>query len=106
VIEGYEQVVYGETFAPVPRLTSLHMLTVLGAKNGYYADHMDVVGAFLNPGIDEAEYMHLAEGIEWLDSAAVKENGGDNSRGVCRLLRALYGLKQAPLLWYKRLTLI
>ena len=103
VIKGYEQVVYGETFAPVARLTSLRMLTALAAKNGYHADHMDVIGAFLNPGIDEPEYMHLPEGIEWLDSAAVEENGGDNSLVVCRLLKALYGLKQAPLLWYKEI---
>ena len=99
VIKGYEQVVYGETFAPVVRLTSLRMLAALAAKNGYHADHMDVIGAFLNPGIDEPEYMHLPEGIEWLDSAAVEENGGDKCLVVCRLLKALYGLKQAPLLW-------
>lgn len=77
VIKGYEQVVYGETFALVARLTSLRMLTALAAKNGYHADHMNVIGAFLNPGIDEPEYMELPEGIEWLDSTAVKENGGE-----------------------------
>lgn len=103
MIKGYEQVVYGETFAPVARLTSLRMLTALAAKNGYHADHMDVIGAFLNPGIDEPEYMELPEGIEWLDSTAVKENGGDSSLVICRLLKALYGLKQAPLLWYKEI---
>ena len=85
------------------RLTSLRMLTALAAKNRYHADHMDVIGAFLNSGIDEPEYMHLPEGIEWLDSAAVEENGGDNSLVVCRLLKALYGLKPAPLLWYKEI---
>ena len=103
VIKGYEQVVYGETFAPVARLTSLRMLTALAAKNGYHADHMEVIGAFLNPGIDEPEYMCLPEGIEWLDSAAVEKNKGDNSVVVCLLLKALYGLKQAPLLWYKEI---
>jgi len=103
VIKGYEQVVYGETFTPVARLTSLHMLTALAAKNGYRADHMDIIGAFLNPGIDEPEYMELPEGIEWLGSTAVQENGGDSSLVICRLLKALYGLKQAPLLWYKEI---
>jgi len=103
VIKGYEQVVYGETFAPLARLTSLSMLTALAAKNGYHADHMDIIGVYLNPGIDDPEYMHLPEGIEWLDSAAVEENGGDNSLVVCRLLKALYGLKQAPLLWYNEI---
>ena len=100
VIKGYEQVVYGETFAPVARLTSLRMLTALPAKNGYHTDHIDVIGAFLNPGIDKPEYMYLPEGIEWLDSAAVEENKGENSVLVFRPHKALYGLKQAPLLWY------
>ena len=105
VIKEYEQVVYGETFAPVARLTSLRMpvLAALAAKNGYHADHMDVIGAFLNPGVDEPEYMHLPEGIEWLDSAAVEENGRGKCLVVCRLLKAFYGLKQAPLLWYKEI---
>ena len=103
VINGYEQVVYGETFAPVARLTSLRMLTALAAKNGYHADHMDVIGAFLNPGIDEPEYMYLPESIEWLDSTVVEKNTGDNSVVVCRLLKALHGLKQALRLWYKEI---
>ena len=103
MIKGYEQVGYGETFAPVGtrRLTSLRMLAALASENGYHADHIDVIGAFLNPGIDEPEYMHLPEGIEWLDSAAVEENGKENTLVVCQLLKALYGLKQAPLLWHK-----
>ena len=49
VIKGYEQTVYGETFAPVARLMSLRMLLAEAAKHGYFAYHMDIVRAFLNP---------------------------------------------------------
>src|SRR5205807_2406935 len=105
VIKGYEQVTYGETFAPGARLTSLQLLIALAAKNSYHADHMDVIGAFLNPCIDEEEFMELPEGIEWLDPAMVRESKDQitGSQIVCRLLKALYRLKQAPLLWYKEI---
>jgi hypothetical protein len=97
VIKGYEQTEFGETYAPVARLTSLRMLIALSARHGWQVHHMDVVTAFLNPSVDEEVYMALPEGFDWLepDLATTAQNS------VCRLRKALYGLKQALRLWFR-----
>ena len=63
VIRGFEQVEgtdYGETYAPVSKLTTFRMLMSLAACHGWTIDHMDVTTAFLNPKIDCDEvYMSL-----------------------------------------------
>lgn len=93
VICGFQQVEgidYGETYAPVSRLTSFQLLINLAACYGWAVDHLDVVTAFLNPRIDrEHVYMHLPPGLEWLDPRFSQVE-------VVVLLKALYGLKQAP----------
>jgi hypothetical protein len=94
VIKGYEQTDFGETYAPVARLTSLRMLIALSAQFNWQVHHMDVVTAFLNPTVDEEVFMALPEGFEWLQP-------GFAQNSVCRLRKALYGLKQAPRLWFK-----
>ena len=94
VIRGFEQVEgtdYGETHAPVSKLT-FRMLMSLAARHGWTIDHMDVTTAFLNPKIDCDEvYMSLPPGIEWID---IKHyNQGVR---IVRLRKALFGLRQAP----------
>jgi hypothetical protein len=49
VIKGYEQTDYGETYAPVGKLTTFRILISLAAREGWIIDHLDVVTAFLNP---------------------------------------------------------
>ena len=100
VIKGYKQelgVDFGETWAPVAKLTSLRMVLALAAKYGLMLRHMDVTTAFLNPRIDSLVFMDLPPGTDWLDPAACI----GSRESVCRLLKALYGLKQAPRLWFK-----
>jgi len=97
VIKGYEQTNIGDTFAPVAKLASLHMILALAALNGWEIDYMDVVTAFLNPPINDEIYMVLPEGIDWLDP------GKPASMTVCKLNKALYGLKEVPRLWYEEI---
>lgn len=101
VIRGFQQVSgidYGETYAPVSRLTSFRLLVSLAAQYGWVIDHLDVVTAFLNPRIDrENVYMTLPPGLEWLDPRFPP-------LGIVLLLKALYGLKPAPRLWYEEIN--
>jgi len=53
VIKGYEQTDFGETYAPVGKLTTFRYLISLIGKYGWNMDHLDVVTAFLNPEIHE-----------------------------------------------------
>ena len=95
VIRGFEQVAgmdFGETYAPVSKLTTFRPLICLAARHEWRVDHMDVVTAFLNPTIDrEAVYMSLLPGNSWIDPAL-----HDNGMTVVQLKKALYGLRQAP----------
>lgn len=100
VIRGYQQVEgidYGETYAPVSKLSTFRLLIYLAAYYGWRIDHMDVVTAFLNPTIDRDNiYMRLPPRIEEIDARV------DGST-IVRLLKALYGLKQAPRLWFENI---
>ena len=94
VIKGYMQPDWGETYAPVGKLTTFRYLTSLAANYGLAIDHLDVVTAFLNPHIDDQElYMEIPNG--W------NSGNGITAGAIVRLNKALYGLKQAPRLWYK-----
>ena len=101
VIRGFQQVEgvdYGDTYAPVSKLTTFRLLISLAAQYGWVVDHLDVVTAFLNPKIDrEHVYMVLPPGLEWLDPRF-------SPSGIVLLLKALYGLKQAPRLWYDEIN--
>jgi len=92
VIKGYEQIDFGETYAPVGKLTAFWHLTSLIRRYGWNMDHLDVVTAFLNPEIDDDDiYMMLPEG--WPE-------GLNAPKIVVRLRKARYGLKQAPRPWH------
>jgi hypothetical protein len=97
VIKGYMQNDWGETYAPVGKLTSFRYLASSAAALDLRIDHMDVVTAFLNPEVDDANlYMIIPEG--W-DSEC--SNGEIKPGTIVKLNKALYGLKQAPRLWYR-----
>jgi len=92
VTKGYEQTDFGETYAPVEKLTTfLYPISLIG-RYGWNMDHLDVVTAFLNPEFDDNDlYMTLPEG--WPE-------GHNAPKIIVRLRKALYGLKQAPRLWH------
>jgi len=70
VIKGYKQSNFGETYAPVGRVTTFRYLISMVGKHGWNMDHLAVVTAFLNPEIDDDDiYLTLLEG--WLESPSV-----------------------------------
>src|SRR3954469_16452290 len=97
VAQGYSQqegIDYTETFAPVARLESIHLLISFATQHNITLYQMDVKSAFLNGYIDEEVYAHQPPGFE--DSKSPNH--------VFKLKKSLYGLKQASRAWYERLS--
>jgi hypothetical protein len=82
---------FGETYAPVARLESIHILLAYATYHGFKLYQMDVKSAFLNGPIKEEVYVEQPPGFE--DSKYPNH--------VYKLSKALYGLKQAPRAWYE-----
>jgi hypothetical protein len=88
VAKGYSQVEgldFGETYAPVARLESIHILLAYATYHDFKLYQMDVKSAFLNGPIKEEVYVEQPPGFE--DS--------EYPNHVYKLSKALYGLKQA-----------
>src|SRR5258706_4184750 len=97
VAQGFSQregINYTNTFAPVVRLTSIHIALAIATNLDLKMDHLDVETAFLNRKIDEEIYMQAPKGFEKLDLDL--GNSG-------RLHGSLYALKQALLIWNRLL---
>ncbi|CAJ2633078.1 unnamed protein product [Trifolium pratense] len=88
-----EGIDYDEVFAPVTRMETIRLVTVIANLNDWPMYQMDVKSAFLNGHIEEEVYVAQPPGYE------VK---GQEFK-VYRLKKALYGLKQAPRAWNKRI---
>ena len=89
VAKGFKQregVDYFDIYAPVARITSIHVLLALASIYKLIAHQMDVKTAFLNGDLDEKVYMEQPEGFVL----------PRNEKKVCKLVKSLYGLKQAP----------
>jgi hypothetical protein len=94
VAKGYSQVEgldFDETYAPVARLESIHILLAYATYHGFKIYQMDVKSAFLNGPIKEEVYVEQPPGFE--DS--------EYPNHVYKLSKVLYGLKQAPRAWYE-----
>ena len=90
--KGYAQqhdIDYDETFAPVAKMTTVHVLLEVVAAKGWHLHQMDVKNAFLQGELEEQVYM-----VQPPDFTP-----------VCRLKKSLYGLKQAPRPWNTKITL-
>jgi hypothetical protein len=87
--KGYSQVealYFEETFAPIARLGSIHILLVYATRHDFKLYQMDVKSAFLNGSIKEEVYVEQPPGF--------KDQEYHNH--VYKLHKALYGFKQAP----------
>jgi hypothetical protein len=94
VAKGYSQVDgldFDETYAPIARLESIHILLAYATHHGLKLYQMDVKSAFLNGSIKEEVYVEQPLGFE--DS--------EYPSHVYKLSKAIYGLKQAPTAWYE-----
>ena len=99
---GYEQI-DGEHYkednkaAPVVNDTTFHILLILMMMAIWYAEVLDVKGAFLIGLFEDGEkiYMRVPEGLEKHYAANM----------VLLLLKTIYGLKQAALAFWKQLLM-
>ena len=97
VAQGYtqvEEVDFDESFTPMARLESIHILMSIACTMNFKLYQMDVKCAFLNGYLNEEVFVEQPKGFKdphFLDH-------------VLRLKKALYGLKQALRAWYDRLT--
>jgi hypothetical protein len=96
VAQGYSQVDgidYGETYTPMARLESIHILLAYASHHNFKLHQMDVKSAFLNGPLQELVYVKKPPGFE----------DPHFPTHVYKLDKALYGLKQAPRAWYEHL---
>jgi hypothetical protein len=94
VAKGYLQVEglnFKETFAPVARFESIHILLVYATQHDFKLYQMDVKSAFLNGPIKKKVYVKQPSGFE----------DQEYSNHIYKLHKTLYGLKQAPRAWYE-----
>jgi hypothetical protein len=82
---------FDESFAPVARFVSIHMLLECATYHGFKLDQMDINSIFLNCPIKEEVYVKQSSGFE--------SEGYPNH--VYKLHKVLCGLKQAPRAWYE-----
>lgn len=97
---------YGETFAPVAKLTTVRTLLAVAAMTGWEAIQMDVTNAFLHGDLHETVFLKLPQGYSHI-GCKIKLNGTSvkaASHLVCQLRKLLYGLKQAPRQWFFKLS--
>ena len=95
VAKGYTQKKeedYFDTYSPVARLTTIHVLLSLVASHGLLVHQMDIKTAFQNGDLEEEIYMDQPDGF-----VAKRQEGN-----VCKLLKSLYGLKQATKQWHEK----
>jgi hypothetical protein len=81
---------FGETYAPVARLESIHILLAYATHHDCKLYQMDMKSAFLNGPLSELVCVEQPPGFE----------DPKYPNHVYKLDKALYGLKQAPRAWY------
>jgi hypothetical protein len=93
---GYSQVEgldFDETFAPVARLESIHILLAYATHHDFKLYQIDIKSAFLNGSIKEDVYVEQPPGFK----------SEQYPNHVYKLHKTLYGLKQATRAWYEYL---
>jgi hypothetical protein len=95
VLRGFTQrpgVDYDETFSPVVKFATVHVVLSLALSRNWEIHQLDVKNAFLHGTLMETVY--CSQPTSFVDA--------DRPDLVCRLNRSLYDLKQAPRAWYSR----
>ena len=81
-----------ETFAPVAKIKSIHMLLAIAAILDCEIHMIDVDSAFLNSKMPEDQMVYLSQPPGYISEG--------KEYFVWKLGKALYGLKQSGHLWY------
>ena len=86
---------YGETYAPVCRLSTVRTLLSYATSHGnnWGFRGLDISTAFINATLKDSVYMEPPEGYQHPDGKGM----------VWELKKAIYGLKQSPRDWYDTL---
>ena len=84
---------YEETFAPIPKMTTIHTNMAIVASQNWSLHQMNMKNAFLHRDLKEDVYMCPPAGLI-----------SNSTSVVCKLHRSLYSLKQAPHAWYEKFT--
>src|SRR5260370_10579689 len=95
VTKGFSQIFtidYEETFAPVVKWVSIHILLTLAAQLNLEIHQMDVKMGFLNDNLEHDIFMQPPPG---------SANYG-NKDIIWKLRKSLYALKQASQAWYTK----
>jgi hypothetical protein len=97
VAKGYTQtygIDYDETFSPVAKISSIHVLISLAANLDWPLFQLDVKNAFLHKDLHEV-YMEQPPGF-------VAQ--GESQGRVSKLKKPLYGFKQSPRAWFAKFS--
>jgi hypothetical protein len=97
VAKGFKQqfgVDYDDTFSPVVKPTTIHILLSLAVAKGWNLHQIDIQNAFLHGFLNGDVYMHQPPGFIDVDHPTY----------IYKLDKALYGLKQDPRAWFARLS--
>lgn len=90
VARGFEQqdsMDLNEIYAPVAKLSTFRVFTVIATKLNCAIYQMDVTGAFLYGDINEEVFISLPKGAY------------ENDKNIVKLNKSLYGLKKSPKYW-------
>ena len=101
VAQGFSQiddVDYDDTFAPVAKLASSHVLIAMANQLQLTLHQVDIKGAYLNGVLREDKILYTQHPPSY--------KAPDAGKRVLRLQKALYGLKQAGRRWYQTFSSI